>query len=39
LGDIVGRPTHWTAAAVIVAIWLGLAALAAAWALKTFRGG
>jgi uncharacterized membrane protein YkvA (DUF1232 family) len=33
------RPTSWLAAAVIVAIWLGLAALAVAWALKTFGRG
>lgn len=34
-----GRPHSWTAAAAIVAIWLGLAALAVALAIRIFRGG
>lgn len=33
------RPHNWAAAAAIVAIWLGLAALAVAWAVRTCRGG
>lgn len=33
------RPRNWAAAAAIVVIWLGLAALAVVWALKTFGRG
>lgn len=37
--DIADRPTNWAAAAVVGAIWLALAAVVAAWAIRTFRGG
>ena len=34
-----GKPTNWAAAAVIVAIWLLLAALAAIFIVRTLKGG
>lgn len=33
------RPNSWAAAAAIIVIWLGLAALAVVWAWKTFGRG
>lgn len=32
-----GRPVNWGAAVVIVALWVGLAALAAAWLARVFQ--
>jgi uncharacterized membrane protein YkvA (DUF1232 family) len=32
-----GKPVSWAAAAVIVAIWIGMAALAVAFAVRLFR--
>lgn len=32
-----GRPTNWAAAVVIIAIWLGLAALAVIWVMKALK--
>lgn len=37
--DLTGRPVNWAAAAVIVAIWLGLAVLVILWMIKAFGRG
>ena len=34
-----GKPVNWAAAAVIIAIWIALAALTAWWVYRTFFGG
>ena len=34
-----GKPVNWAAAAVIILLWLGLAALAGWWVYRTFFGG
>ncbi|MEJ5197983.1 MAG: YkvA family protein [Anaerolineae bacterium] len=37
--ELSGRPVSWAAAAVIVAIWLGLAVLVILWMIKAFGRG
>jgi hypothetical protein len=36
--DLVERPTNWVAAAVIIAIWILLAAAVTLWLVGYFRG-